>query len=128
MHISTMEVEEVVLSIFRELCIPAGGRLSHAMLIKEWAHTPLRADDLAAGIKRLERLRAVATVQTPDGVVVILTGTGHERAASQKARLRNPWRLSLSLRRLVASFGRQEPADAAQPPRRRLNDRIAPQL
>lgn len=130
MHISTMDVEDVVLKIYRDLCVPANGRLSHATLLKEWARTPLRADDLSNGIRRLERLRHVQCVQSPEGMCVVLTATGHERASEQRTRLHQTWRLGLTLRLRRLMHARRV-AESAPPPvlaRRRLSDRIVPQL
>lgn len=129
MHISTMDVEDVVLKIYRDLCVPANGRLSHCTLLKEWARTPLRADDLANGIRRLERLRHVRCVQTPEGMAVVLTQTGHERATSTRHHMHDTWRLGLTLklRKMLHSQGAPAPV-ANVAPRRRLTDRIVPQL
>lgn len=128
LYISSMDVEDVVLRIFRELCIPAGGRLSYATLVKEWPKTRLRQDDLAAGVRRLEKLRDVQSMQTPDGIVLVLSATGHERASKLSRSLRHGWRQRVKLS-LVQLLRAQPDAGAAPPPKqRRLSDRVIPQL
>lgn len=79
MVISPDDLGYKVLRIFERLRIPVGGKLAHAMLVKEWAKTRLRYDDLAAAIKNLISHDALKEERLRDGEIFLLTQSGFSR-------------------------------------------------
>lgn len=126
MFISSLDVENAVLGIFFDLRIPTGGRLGYAALVKIWPKTHLRHSDLYHAVQRLVRLHELQLEDTPEGQSVLLTGPGHAHAAElNRTRLAALLRhVRLSLLPIARRFDhRTDPG-----PRRRIADRIAPQI
>lgn len=127
MYISSMDVEDSVLAIFREFHIPVGGRLAQATLVKEWSRLGRRHGDLAEGMQRLVRLASLRVESTADGDVAVLTEIGFERMHLLRRPRLVGWHRSL--RSWLQRTLRPEPRrPAAGLPRRRLRDRVAPQV
>jgi hypothetical protein len=127
MYVSTVDVDDAVLRLFCELNIPAGGKLAYATLVKSWPRTFLRHADLSESVQRLVRLHHVATEHSAGAHYLVLTPQGHERARVIAAR-RLPslsWRLRMRLLQMLRML---MAGDSTPGRRRRLRDRVAPQV
>ena len=127
MYISTMDVDDAVLKLLTDLHIPVGGRLAYATLVKEWPRMRLRHADLSESVNRLARMHYVDTQHSSDSHFLVLTSTGFDRGRKLAAgRLPSRiwrWRMqALQFMRFLLA------GDSAPGRRRRLRDRVAPQV
>jgi hypothetical protein len=127
MYVSTMDVDDAVLRMFSNLCVPAGRKLSYSILVKEWPRTHLRHADLAESVQRLVRLQFVQAEHSAGGHWVTLTQSGFDRA-EKLAATRVPswtWRMRMTVLQGLRSLST---GDSWPGRRRRLRDRVQPQL
>lgn len=112
----------MVLRIFWDFRIPAGGRLERPSLVRVWPQTHLRGRDLSSGLRRLMDERCLVQEKTPQGEIMVLTATGYARAtrcfAGLGANLLSRGRLLLLALRIWSS---RTASDLS--PKRRLMDR-----
>lgn len=127
MYISNLDIEHTVLGLLFDFRLPAGGRVGYAALVKVWPRTHLRHSDLFHAVQRLVRHQELALEDTADGTFVVLMPIGHAHAATL-----NRTRFASLMRRLrlaLLPLARQlEPRPRDEGPRRRLADRVAPQI
>lgn len=80
-HVSPPALQCAALKIFWDFRVPAGSGLGHATLVKEWPRTHLPRRELGSALRSLVESRCVVTERRAEGEFVVLTQTGHERAA-----------------------------------------------
>ena len=88
MKVTPKTVESVLLGLFSQFRIRAGGRLDPADLEAQWPATHLRATDLDLGVRALVRcgaLRWVDDENDDDGPKLELTPSGDRRRQQQLA-------------------------------------------
>lgn len=111
-----------VMSIFRDLHVPALGRLEMAELRAQWPRYALRRRDLDHSIERLESIGFVEVDHTRRGLkYVVLTEMGYRSAHSLFGLCES---LATWPRRLKRALGRFHAAARAHEPRRRSHDPI----
>lgn len=71
----------MVLRIFWDFRVPAGGRLERPSLVRVWPQTHLRGRDLSSGLRRLVAEHCLVPEKTLQGEILVLTETGYARAA-----------------------------------------------
>ncbi|HUP91762.1 MAG TPA: hypothetical protein VM074_05895 [Solimonas sp.] len=123
MRVTPAIVENAVLQIFSERAIPAGGRLPYTDLRSHWRASRLRRDDLMQGVRNLVCARDLELEDEADGIELVLSQTGHERAGRIPAGPRGNWHQFVSNVWLgLARKGRPAPATSTK---RRASDRAA---
>jgi hypothetical protein len=111
MGISTSDFETALLKIFARLRIPINGKLAHATLVKEWAETHLRYNDLSCAIRGLVGLNVLKEEHAIEGESLQLTPCGFARAMELRRHNLKHWlnatrlRLRLLLARSLHSPG-----------------------
>ena len=105
MSLSLEDLEYEVLRIFERLRIPMGGKLGHAMLIKEWSQTQLRYDDLTCAVRRLINRQVLKEEHASDDEMLQLTQRGFARVMELRRHQFRNW-LKLMRLNLVLALSR----------------------
>lgn len=95
MKVTESVLEQAIFQIFLDLNVYSGGRLALASLEQAWPQSHLRHNDLYAGIGRLVAQDLLRREVEPEGVFIVLTERGFERASIVPVR----WRSLLGLAR-----------------------------
>lgn len=110
MKVTKSVLEQAIFQIFLDLNVYSGGRLALANLEQAWPQLHLRHDDLYAGIDRLIAQDLLRREAEPEGVFIVLTEQGFERATVVPVRWRSllgfakNWSLSEMARHRHASI------------------------
>lgn len=119
MHVSSEDVENVVLQIFANLCIPPAGKLHHSTLTKHWRKYRFRQNDLSLALSGLIRSETLAAESTDDGLVLVLTHAGYMRAANRVRRGLARWKHALRISWLFLDRFREDTGSRVRRPNRR---------
>lgn len=96
------DLEFKVLRIYERLRIPMGGKLAHSMLVKEWAKSRLRYEDLTGAVKRLTCRDALKEERTPEEEALQLTQLGFTRVMELRHHQFRNWLKQLRINFLLA--------------------------
>lgn len=83
MKVSQQDIEDVVLSIFTDLSVPAGGKLHHATMMQQWQGYRFRRQDLAKALSSLIQTGAISTENGGDELMLVLTDRGAQRSQNR---------------------------------------------
>lgn len=126
MQVIDDDIQTVLLRVFSDLRIPAGGKIRHATLVAQWQQFRFRAQDFTRALAGLIRSGAVSTENGVDELILVLTPEGFQRAQQAPVRAGGRWLSELRLAWLALRRGRSTdayPLRTATLRRRRASDR-----
>lgn len=101
MIIPAADLKFELLEIFHHLKVPAGGRLSHSILIETWAKTRLRKNDLLQATDYLVAEEVLIKEAEAEGFSLQLTEFGFSRTTELGHHLLRNWLRKIRIRLML---------------------------